>query len=455
MELIEYPRVRHGIFGDGVVLGQRHHGHEYLVRFPNSLELWIKKPYLIFLGNISYHKKPPQRNYQLKPEIRPQARVSPENRSVIEAFRLGIVPYQAVRKWTVGRAREMETVQQWLKDESSGTMLIRGEYGSGKTHLIEYLHASGFELNYAISLVNIDPCDAQPGFPKRIYRHLIQNLRFPYQGRYYNFRETLKIIVQKYRSDLLKDHRFLNPVLEKIREGKDSPEMWEWIEGQETNYRELGPLYDHTTAANIYCYILSGISRLTVKGLGLKGILLMFDEAETSRTYRYLYEWHRALNFFNALSMVANDEPDLEEETVIKGDYFYYGKNTGLIYSGHIPIPYIYQLPSFLKVVFAFTPDFKLNFTQGYNIYEIELESLPPQQMEYLFYRFLELYGQVYQLHFPKNYRRRLFELVKANSYNSTRRFIKAMVECLDFHRFYPSLNIEYLFTHDIPIRDP
>jgi hypothetical protein len=448
VELIEYPRVRHGVFGDGVVIDQRHYGHEYLVRFPNSLQLWIKKHYLTFLGTASFQTKKSRRAYQLKPEIKPRARISKEARSVIEAFRLGIVPSQAIGEWTVGRGRELEKIQRWLQDESSGTMIIRGEYGSGKSHLIEYLHANGFELKYGVSLVGIDPCDAQPAFPKRVYRHLIRNLRFPYQGRYYNFREMLSMIGQNSQQNPLSDHRFLGKVLEKSSKDEDTLEMWEWIEGQETTCSEMGTLYDHTTAANIYCNILSGIGMLAVKELGLKGVLLMFDEAETSRTYRYIYEWTRAVNFFNALSMVANDEPELEDERVVRGDNYYYGQQTGLIYSGFLPIKYIYQLPSFLKVVFAFTPDFKLNFSQGYNIYEIELESLPAQQMEYLFYRFIDLYERVYQLQMPKGYRRRLFELVKTTSYHSTRRFIKAMVECLDFYRFYPSEDLNILLSH-------
>jgi hypothetical protein len=325
VELVEYPKVQHGVFGDGVVIDQRHHGHEYLVRFPNSLQLWIKKNNLTFLETAGIPEKQPRRTRLLKPQIKPQTETPKEARSVIEAFRLGIVPIQAIKDWTVGRAREVEKVQQWLQDESSGTMVIRGEYGSGKSHLIEYLHASGFDLNYAVSLVAIDPCDAQPGFPKRVYRHLIRNLRFPYQDQYYNFCEILTLIGKNFHQNPLSDHQFLGKVLDKIKKGQDIPEMWEWIEGQETSYSKLGTLFDHTTAANIYCNILSGLSTLAVRGLGLKGILLMFDEAETSRTYRYRYEWHRALNFFNALSMVANDEHVLEDESVVRGKAYYYG----------------------------------------------------------------------------------------------------------------------------------
>ena len=448
MELTEYPRVRHGVFGDGVVIDHRHYGHEYLIRFPNTVELWLKKSCLTFLESEDILAKQPSKTHRLKPKKGPEIQIPKETRSVIEAFRLGIVPIRAIKDWTMGRTQEIQTVQQWLQDESSGTMVIRGEYGSGKSHLIEYLHASGFELNYAVSLVGIDPCDAQPGFPKRVYRHMIRNLLFPYKNQYYTFTELLTMLAKNGRKNPLPDHMFLGKILEKISKEKDTPEMWAWIEGQESTYSEQGCLYDHTTAANIYCYILSGISMLAVKELGLKGVMLMFDEAETSRTYRYFYEWSRALNFFNALSMVANDEPELTEERVMKGEYYYYGQKTGLIYSGRRPIPYLYEIPSFLKIVFAFTPDYKLSLFQDYNIYEIELTSLPAQETKYLFYKFIDLYESVYQLKIHKVYRRRFFELIKTHSYQSTRKFIKAMVECLDFYRFYPSKNPDLLLSH-------
>lgn len=383
--------------------------------------------------------KQPSKTIRLTKKIAHLTQPPKDARSVIEAFRLGIVPIQAIKDWTIGRSHEVDTVRRWLQDESSGTMVIRGEYGSGKSHLIEYLHAGGFELNYAVSLVGIDPTDAQPAFPKRVYRHLIRNLLFPYKNQHYTFAELLTMLAKKRKKNPLPNHRFLGGILEKIKNNKDTPEMWAWIEGQESTYREQGCLYDHTTAANIYCNILSGIGMLAVKELGLKGVMLMFDEAETSRTYRYYYEWSRALNFFNALSMVANDEPELTDEKVVKGEHCYSGKETGLIYSGHCPIPYLYEIPSFLKIVFAFTPDYKLSLLEDYNIYEIELESLPPQETKYLFYKFIDLYEKVYQIKVHPVYRRRFFELIKANSYQSTRKFIKAMVESLDFYRFYPT----------------
>ena len=226
MEIVEYQRVKHKSFGEGFVIDQRHTGHEYLIRFSSTVRLWLKKSSLTFLPTAEEikakkaallaettlideqalltksplnntaalphkaaiqgpHKAKPAKQKQPKPlpYTKPQKVLSPisaqKERTVIEAFRLGIVPSSSIMEWTLGRSKEIETVHKWLKDESSGTLILRGEYGSGKSHLIEYLHASGFELNYAVSLVGINPCDAQPGFPKRVYRHLIRNLKIP------------------------------------------------------------------------------------------------------------------------------------------------------------------------------------------------------------------------------------------------------------------------------------
>lgn len=451
METILNLRVKHHIYGEGIIVDHKHHNHEYLIRFPNNLKLWLRKSSVTplehpkQLSNEIIHKDRQKRVDGFKPIMEPR-NCTKDERSVIEAFRLGIVPSQAIRDWTFGRTNELDMVKQWLNDESSGTMVIKGEYGSGKSHLIEYLHANAFSLNYAVSFVAIDPCDAQPGFPKRVYRHIMRNLRFPYNNQYVDFYEIMTNIGKSAKENPLSNHPFLGDIFKKVIEDKDTPEMWEWIEGQETSFSGMGTLYDHTTAANIYCNILSSIGTVASRILNLKGVLLLFDEAEVSRTYRYTYEWNRAVNFFNALSMVANDEPELKTEQVVRGNAYYYGNKTGLIYSGHLRIPYIHQLPSFLKVVFAFTPDFNLKLYQDYNIYEIELKALPQYQMELLFLKFADLYEEVYSLSIPQLYRRRLFKHVKAYAANSTRKFIKAMVECLDFYRFYPHGNPEKLF---------
>ncbi|HDD44970.1 MAG TPA: hypothetical protein ENG63_08965 [Candidatus Desulfofervidus auxilii] len=435
-------RVKHPVLGEGKIIDTRLQGYECLVQFATGLTIWVKRRQLVFLDS------PPEENYHAKP-LKPIfsfpsfKTLVKGGREVIEAFRAGIVPANWIKSWTVGRARELAEIKSWLHDQTSGTLVIKGEYGAGKTHLIEYLYHQAKELNYAVARVSIDPFSTQLAFPKRIYRELIQSLRVPHEEKTLNFRESLVILAQK---DVLSDHKILGPFLKVLKEERVTTSMWHWIEGFENLFKDFGVLYDHTTAANIYCYILSGLSRALVECFDVKGLVLLFDETEVSRIYRYTYEWQRGINFLKGLVLVANDEPELIEERVIKGENYYQGEQTGLVYSGYRKLPYIYQLPTYLKVAFAVTPDFSLEkMMTEYNIYTLELEPLEPQYLEHFFYRFVELYYQVYRLKLTSKEKKEIFSFIREYASISTRLFIKAMVECLDFKRFYPGVNLKRL----------
>jgi hypothetical protein len=381
--------------------------------------------------------------YAFTPSVLPLKPRDNQGREVIEAFRMGIVPQPWVKGWTVGRAEEVAQIKTWLHDQTSGTLIIKGEYGAGKTHLLEYLFYKALELNYAVARVSIDPVSTHLAFPKRIYRGLTQSLRVPSSQNELDFRQTLVRLAQ---ADVLSDHKVLGPFLRALKEGQVTTPMWHWIEGFDAPFSKWGGLYDHTTAANIYCYILSGLSYALVEVLDINGLILLFDEAESSRIYRYSYEWLRGINFLRALILVANDEPDLIEEKVVKTETCYQGERTNLIYSGLRPLPYVYRLPTYLKVVFAVTPDVSLErLTAEYNIYTIELEPLHPQLLEHFFYRFVELYRRVYGLSLSSAEKKEIFSLIQPYAFISTRLFIKAMVECLDFKRFYPHKTVRQL----------
>jgi len=339
--------VRHPKLGLGKIIDTRHYGYECLVKFNSGLTLWVKRRHLIFLDKKLKLPSPQEKrlSFVFPPIFKTNLK---GGREVIEAFRAGIVPGNWIRGWTVGRAKELSQIKTWLHDQTSGTLVIKGEYGAGKSHLIEYLYHQALELKYAAARVSIDPLSTQLAFPKRIYRQLIQILSVPYKETKLNFREVISVLAQK---EALDDHVILHPFLTALRKEEVTTPMWHWLEGFESTFRAWGVLYDHTTAANIYCYILSGLSNALVNYLDINGVLLLFDETETSRIYRYSYEWSRGLNFLRALVMVANDEPDLVEEKVIRGEHYYQGERTGLIYSGHRKLPYIYRLPTYLKVV--------------------------------------------------------------------------------------------------------
>jgi hypothetical protein len=430
--------VKHPTLGEGKIIDSRHLGYEYLVCFKSELTIWVKSNHLIFLEE-------PKNAINTTVSISfPLSKLEKKGgREIVEAFRSGIVPTNWIKGWTVGRAKELAQVETWLYDQTSGTIVIKGEYGAGKTHLIEYLYHKAQMLNYAVARVSLDPFSTQLAFPKMIYRELIQTLRLLQGEKTLNFREILCILAKK---QALTDHLIFGPFLKALREKQVTTSMWQWLEGFESSFCRFGGLYNHTTAANIYSYLLSGLSRALVDCLDMSGLVLLFDELESSRLYRYMYEKERGINFLWGLVLVANDEPDLLEERIIKTKHCYQGERRGLVYSGHRKIAYIYNLPTYLKVVFATTADFFLKDLMGeYNIYLLELESLEPHYLEHFFYRFTELYYKVYGLKLTPKEKKDIFTLIKGYAHISTRLFIKAMVESLDFKRFYPTVDLKRL----------
>ena len=364
---------------------------------------------------------------------------------VVEAFRLGIVPYNAIETWTQGRDSELSKIRQWLDDWGQGTLIIEGPYGSGKSHFLQYLYSIAVKSGYAVSFTDLDPSEATAAFPKRVYRRIVQNLKAPIGAEQVGFRGLMHVIAENIDTNPVVDHPYFGAIIDTLRKGKLKEDTWHWLEGREAVKGKYGSLWDFTTVANVYCHILSCLGWLMVKVLDLNGFLILFDEVETTKSMSYRYQFRRGLNFFRGLSMVANDEPVLLEEKVVK-NVVRKGEETGLVYSGHFPIPYLYRIPSYLKVVFAITPAvLTREFHKWRNTVPVlELESLSIPHLHRLFNMFLEHYKKVYGIRvMPAQRRQYLRILLDRCHYTSTRIFIKSMVELMDFIRFYPESSIE------------
>jgi chromosomal replication initiation ATPase DnaA len=99
----------------------------------------------------------------------------------IEAFRLGIVPHQDVESFTFGREKPIAVLDEALANLARGqgdVFMVEGDYGSGKTHLLEYVHHRALASGMATSLVQFDPAEVSPHRPKRVYREIVHNLRY-------------------------------------------------------------------------------------------------------------------------------------------------------------------------------------------------------------------------------------------------------------------------------------
>ena len=163
--------VHHPQYGRGVVKLTLHKGFELLVAFEDGLTRWVRIDELTETG-ITQITEPP---------VPPLPVFSDERlrfRRMIEAFRLGIVPYDCVEEFTFGRDKETKEIMDWLNSHDEGTFLIVGEYGTGKTHLLHYALGNALQNGFAIAWVEMDPNEAPFHKPKRVYNHLIKNFKY-------------------------------------------------------------------------------------------------------------------------------------------------------------------------------------------------------------------------------------------------------------------------------------
>lgn len=74
----------------------------------------------------------------------------------IEELRKGIPPVGLVEHFTVGRRSEITTLEEHLKKTDATVLLLKANYGSGKSHLLRLIREKALELGYAVSYVTLD-----------------------------------------------------------------------------------------------------------------------------------------------------------------------------------------------------------------------------------------------------------------------------------------------------------
>ena len=85
---------------------------------------------------------------------------SVEAQRVVEALRTGVPPDGFVRFFTVGRTHEIEELSSRLDSGQAGALLLKANFGSGKTHLLRLVREDALARGYAVSLVSLDAMSA-------------------------------------------------------------------------------------------------------------------------------------------------------------------------------------------------------------------------------------------------------------------------------------------------------
>ncbi|MEM4235050.1 MAG: DUF2791 family P-loop domain-containing protein [Candidatus Methanomethylicaceae archaeon] len=425
--------IYHPLYGKGFVKETRNKGFELQVEFEDHSIRWVRIDDITVVQSVKEsfdHSIESNSLDDLK---------NWKYRKMIEAFRLGIVPFDCVQDFMIGRDKELRSISKWIKSRKQNVAFVVGEYGSGKTHLLQYLLHFAIEQNFAVSWIDVHKNETPLSKPKRIYEQLISSFRYPSKNKrqILGFRNFIKEALEK---NLLSDHHYFKHLI-----GKTTDYFWEWIEGKSI-YRphwELSypPLYNYTNTANIYCYLLSGMG-WAAKQLGLSGYLLIFDEAESINSYDYRYEYYKSLNFLKALTYTANNKLDLLSQP-------YHGELDFCRKGGCGNIPFLYKLPSGMKLIFAF-PSFELlpwelrwEVKHSNKYLFVELHPLDENALTQAIERIVSIYQYAYNYTFGqgKVQTDKIFRKIAAHK-DRLRLFVKGAVEALDIRRFHPEGDI-------------
>ncbi len=358
-------RVEHPQYGYGVIRRIRYGGIHSQVHFHNGLRIWVRTSSLQFLAP----------NHDVRDDGEGVVRDPAQLRQMLEAFRLGIVPREDVPQFTFGRESHIQRIRDALHEvERGGTcMLIEGPYGSGKTHLLEYVLHEAVARGFAIARTELDPVEVTPYKPKRVYRNLLENLIVPFPDGSVGTWIDLLYAAADRGIVLDPPHLYLSPVIRALRRDRASPRAYrllQWIGGElftrhdldALGMRQYPTMLDHSTAADHLGYLLSGWSTLA-RAVGAKGLVVLVDEAETVGHAGLRIERDRGDNTLRGLVAIAQNRPLTVECADLRWDDHQqaYVDAHGMVHSGVRPLPYAYRLPTYIGLFVAMTPEFRIN----------------------------------------------------------------------------------------------
>ncbi len=329
-----------------------------------------------------------------------------ELRQTLEAMRLGVVPAEYVREYTVGREDTLQAVEDIL-DVQGGMRVLWGDYGAGKTHMLDITERIALERGYLTSRVVLDPNEVPPSHPRRLFSAIVERLRYPDdQG---NGLEPLLAKLVDSPEHIKPDghfySRFFSPFLHAMQ--ADDPELVDWMRDYvdgcnmdvgDGNARlaksgwtgqRLLTMSDYRTYGRMYMHILGTIAAWA-EDAGYRGLFLLFDEVEfvDSLSKQELGYAMEVLKHYAAV-------------TVPKEDLLF---DAADLYRGghkvHRELRMFFRSNQPLTVMFALTPlpDIEKSFgelMQG-DQYNIPLPPLKSEHMKQLIERVLSIYLRAY-----------------------------------------------------------
>lgn len=115
----------------------------------------------------------------------------------IESLRKGIPASGFVRRLTVGREAEIEDLTRRLQGQGGTVLLIKANYGSGKTHLLRFIREEALDHDYAVSTVTLDSNSAvRFNRMDQIFGAVCRNIEVPQEAGHKGLRPFFNLFIK-------------------------------------------------------------------------------------------------------------------------------------------------------------------------------------------------------------------------------------------------------------------
>ena len=195
-----------------------------------------------------------------------------KSRAAVDALRLGVVNPFAAQKITCGRKKEIRSLETIIENSPEGSVQnVVGGYGAGKSHLCELLAARLESRGYAVAKVEMGASHGRAENPDCFLSSVGRNIRARIDG-------ASVIGDAELAARLYPEKRY-------------TPEL-------------LGYVPTEMTAANLAVSRINHAAH-SLGALGVRGIVILLDEAERSNFAWNAYRERRAWNLMVGLSLAA------------------------------------------------------------------------------------------------------------------------------------------------------
>jgi len=356
-----------------------------------------------------------------------------ERCAAVEALRIGVSNRYVAKYVSYGRRNQIREIESSIRDSDRGScQIVVGGYGMGKSHICEIVANRLLDSGYAVAKLEMGASSGRAENPHAVLASIGRSLSVRIDGQIVRGNTDLALLLRasqpvkeswrwdyEIRNNLMKKYPGETGVIQRLGELRQAYRE----EARESRYlRRLPTLLDDIpstmTAANLAVAEVNKAAHV-LRPLGIKGVVLLFDEAERSNWAYSNYRTDRALTLMTGFACAAANK---------KTDRLKHYRNE--TYYRYVP-----KSPSRIHAVYWFTHEWGVarSLKTRIRLNPINLPDLDPRIKRRIRKGIEELYSAAYSC--EVNLSKWAERTIEKGDSEDIRRFVRRTVAALDYMR--------------------